>query len=185
VERKDVHKLFELVVVERHAVADDLHQCAAAVVAVDAANKTSHAAKKRTSVMQAPVANEPFDRRLFHGAVVLFHVLQEVAAVIFISGAALIGNENGALTLKRHSSVVEWGKLGGGGRGGGWWGLEAALDKSKCVISFPQYEDVAEKKANDVQRLQRLHERRVSGCSSAADDDDDGGEHEGRAEVKN
>lgn len=106
-ERKDVHKLFELVVVKRHAVADDLHQRAAAVVAVDTANKTSHAERKRRSALRAPVANEPFDRSLFHGAVVLFHILQEVAAVVFIGGAALIGNENGALTLKRHSSVLE------------------------------------------------------------------------------
>ena len=35
-----VHKLLELVVVERHAVADDLHQCPTAVVTVDAANNS-------------------------------------------------------------------------------------------------------------------------------------------------
>ena len=34
-----VHKFFELVVVERHTVTDDLHQRAAAVVAIDAAKK--------------------------------------------------------------------------------------------------------------------------------------------------
>jgi hypothetical protein len=58
--------------------------------------------------------------------------------------------------------------------------LEAALDKSKCVISFPPYQDVAEKKPNDVQSCKGCMRGGVSGCrlGSAADDDD--GEHEAR-----
>jgi hypothetical protein len=53
-----------------------------------------------------PVADEPFDCRLLDRAIVLLHVLQEVAAVVLVDSAALIGDENGALTLERHSQKL-------------------------------------------------------------------------------
>jgi hypothetical protein len=81
---------------------------------------------KNANAARAPVANEPLHRGLLDGAIILFHVLQEVAAVLFIGSAALIRDENSALTLKRHCRVVErkvTGRKGGRGRGGGGGGV--------------------------------------------------------------
>jgi hypothetical protein len=115
-----VHKLLELVVVERHAVADDLHQCPTAVVTVDAAKFVSALAHDIAGVPSAPVADEALDRGLLDGAVVLLHVLEEIAAVFLVGGAALIGDEDSALTLERHwPTVAGCVKVAGGGGGGG------------------------------------------------------------------
>ena len=68
----------------------------------------------------APVADEALDRGLLDGAVVLLHVLEEITTVFFVGGAALIGDEDGALTLERHwPTVAGCVKVAGwGGRGG-------------------------------------------------------------------